>query len=118
MDIHLDNPRYVLYVCPIIINMNHISLRPFKARKRICETHIFPVILNYPGGKARLETKYYLNIFLSKQNLSPGLAGDISIGSTDTTLPALFVAAPEKINTTHSKIPLGKRNSIKAITIY
>ena len=107
-----------MWTCPIIINMNHFSFGPFKTPKRICEqTHIFPVILNYPLVKARLETKYYLNIFLSKQNLSPGLAGDISIGSTDTTLPALFVAAPEKINTTHSKIPLGKRSSTKAISI-
>ena len=75
VDMHSDNPQYVFYVCPIIINMNHISLRPFKTRKRICESHIFPVILNYPRGKARLETKYYLNILPSKQNLSPRPAG-------------------------------------------
>ena len=50
--------------------MNHFSFRPFKTPKRICATHIFPVILNYPLVKARLETKYYLNISPSKQNLS------------------------------------------------
>lgn len=61
-----------MYICPIIINMNHFSFGPFKTPKRICEeTHIFPVILNYPLVKARLETKYYLNISPSKQNLSP-----------------------------------------------
>ncbi len=50
--------------------------------------------------------------------ISPALAGDISIGSTDTTLPPLFVAGREKINTTELKNTIGeKRNSLKAITI-